>query len=144
MHCFEETRVISVSAKSMYDLVMDIQTYPAFVPWVSGAEILSEAEHELSAEVTVDLAGMTHKFQTTDRFMPHKLIEIRLLSGPFSFLESLWTFDVIDDAHCRVHFSIEFEFKSTMLDLIASPVFGAACKTMVKTFERRALAISQL
>jgi len=143
MHCFEETRVLPVDAKTMYELVMDIEAYPAFVPWVSGAEILELKANELSAELTMDLAGARHKFRTVDYFMPHKLVEIRLLSGPFRFLESVWTFDAVDEHHCKVHFSIEFEFKSTMLDIVASPLFGAACKTMVKTFENRALDLKR-
>jgi coenzyme Q-binding protein COQ10 len=144
MHCFEETKVLQVSAERMYNLVMDIEAYPAFVPWVSAAEILTHDEHELTAEVTVDLAGVKHKFQTVDRFQANKLIEIRLLSGPFRFLESVWTFQALGPSRCEVHFSIEFEFKSTMLDLVASPIFGVACKTMVKTFEKRALSFSNL
>ena len=142
MHCFEETRVLPVDAKTMYDLVMDIEAYPAFVPWVCDAELLEVKDNELSAELTMDLAGTKHKFQTVDYFMPNKLVEIRLLSGPFKFLESVWTFDAIDEHRCTVHFSIEFEFKNMMLDLVASPLFGAACKTMVKTFEKRALSLS--
>jgi len=144
MHCFEETKVLPVSAKAMYDLVMDIEAYPAFVPWICGAELLEVKDNELSAELTMDLAGTKHKFQTVDYFMPHKLVEIRLLTGPFKFLESVWTFEHIDEHSCTVHFSIEFEFKSTMLDIVASPLFGAACKTMVKTFEKRAVSLSGL
>jgi len=142
MHCFEETRVLPVDAKTMYDLVMDIESYPAFVPWICGAELLEVKEHELSAELTMDLAGTKHKFQTVDYFMPHKLVEIRLLTGPFKFLESVWTFEYIDEHSCEVHFSIEFEFKHMMLDIVASPLFGAACRTMVKTFEKRAVSLS--
>jgi len=141
MHCFEETKVLPVSAKMMYDLVMDIEAYPAFVPWISDSKILTQDTHELTAQVTMDLAGSKHNFQTIDRFMPNQLVEIRLLSGPFKFLESVWTFEPIDDVSCRVQFSIEFEFKSMMLDIVASPLFGAACKTMVKTFEKRALSL---
>ncbi|MDQ6988397.1 MAG: type II toxin-antitoxin system RatA family toxin [Mariprofundaceae bacterium] len=139
MHCFEESRKIAVSAQTMFELVMDIKAYPAFVPWVAETHILSHSEHELSAEVCIDLAGMRHTFQTIDRFTPHKCIEIRLLSGPFRCLESLWTFEALSDTSCLVHFSIEFEFKSQVLDFIASPLFATACKTMVKTFEKRAL-----
>ncbi len=142
MHCFEETRILPVSAKTMYDLVMDIEAYPAFVPWVCEAKILEVKAHELSAELTMDLAGTKHRFQTVDSFKPHQLVEIRLLTGPFKFLESMWTFEDVDNHHCKVHFSIEFEFKSTILDIVASPLFGAACKTMVKTFENRAVSLS--
>ncbi len=141
MHCFEETKVLPISAKEMYDLVMDIETYPVFVPWLCDAKLLEVKDNELSAELTMDLAGTTYKFQTVDYFMPHKLVEIRLLTGPFKFLESVWTFEQLDSGSCKVHFSIEFEFKSMMLDMVASPLFGAACKTMVKTFEKRALAL---
>jgi len=144
MHCFEETKILPASARVMYDLVMDIEAYPAFVPWVSGARLLEVKANELSAELTMDLAGTKHTFQTIDYFMPHKLVEIRLLSGPFKFLESVWTFEPIDDNSCKVHFSIEFEFKNMMLDLVASPIFGAACKTMVKTFEKRARSLSAI
>jgi len=144
MHCFEETKVLPASAKVMYDLVMDIEAYPAFVPWVCGAELLEVKDNELSAELTMDLAGTKHKFQTVDYFMPHKLIEIRLLSGPFKFLESVWTFEHIDENSCEVRFSIEFEFKNMMLDFVASPIFGAACKTMVNTFEKRVRSLSEI
>ncbi len=144
MHCFEETRLLPVSAEAMYDLVMDIESYPAFVPWVSGAEILTREPSELSAELTIELAGMHYKFQTVDQFSPHNLVEIRLLSGPFRFLESIWEFKEVDGSSCEVHFSIEFEFQSTMLDIVASPLFGAACKTMVRTFEKRALSIAEV
>ncbi len=144
MHCFEETRLLPVSAKAMYDLVMDIESYPAFVPWVAGAEILTHDASELSAELTIELAGMHYEFQTVDKFEPHHRVEIQLLSGPFRFLESIWRFKEVDEFSCEVHFSIEFEFQSTMLDIVASPLFGAACKTMVKTFEKRALSIAEV
>lgn len=130
-----------VSAVDMYKLVMDIEEYPVFVPWVSGAEILTLDEKELSAELTIELAGMHYKFQTVDRFEQDKFVEIELLSGPFRFLESRWEFNKVTDTSCEVQFSIEFEFQSTMLDMVASPLFGAACKTMVKTFEKRALSL---
>ncbi|HKI60649.1 MAG TPA: type II toxin-antitoxin system RatA family toxin, partial [Mariprofundaceae bacterium] len=109
MHSFEETRVLPCSAEDMYDAVMDIEAYPQFLPWVADARILTRGEDQLSAELVAELAGMKHSFKTVDRFMPGKLVEIRLLEGPFKFLESLWSFEKLGDASCRVHFSIEFE-----------------------------------
>lgn len=141
MHCFEETRVLPVSAESMYALVIDIESYPMFVPWVAATQILSHGEKELSAEISVDLAGLKHTFKTVDRFVDNQSIDIELMSGPFRFLESSWRFEPINAQSCRVSFAIEFEFENALLDMVASPIFGAACKTMVKTFERRAVAL---
>jgi len=138
MHCFEETRVIPCSAQKMFDVVLDIESYPDFLPWVASSHVFEKNEHELSAELVANLAGSKHHFTTTDRYVSGKIIEIRLMDGPFRFLESLWTFDPLSESSCRVHFSIEFEFKSMMLDLIASPVFSSACKSMVHAFEQRA------
>ncbi len=141
MRSFEETREIACSAATMFDIVMDIQAYPAFLPWVADATILSSQPGELSAELVAELAGSRHKFQTIDRFVSNKLIEVRLLEGPFRFLESIWTFENIGPDRCRVHFSIEFEFRSMMLDLVASPIFSTACKSMVQSFEKRAMEL---
>jgi len=143
MRSFEETRVIASSAGRMFDVVMDIEAYPQFLPWVADATILTQRDGELTAELVADLAGSRHSFKTIDRYVAGKLIEIRLLDGPFRFLESVWTFEVIDDDHCRVHFSIEFEFRSMMLDMVASPIFSTACKSMVQAFEQRALTLKE-
>ena len=141
MRSFEETRNIDCSAVEMFDVVMDIEAYPQFLPWVADSTVLSVEEGELTAELVADLAGSKHHFKTVDRFIPGKLVEIRLLDGPFHFLESGWTFEATGEKSCRVHFSIEFEFRSMMLDIVASPVFSTACQSMVHAFEKRAVGL---
>jgi len=143
MHCFEESRILPCPVRNMFDVVIDVEAYPDFLPWVDQARVLDRQGNEFSAELVADLAGMKHAFRTTDRYIPEKLIEIRLLDGPFKFLESLWTFEEVSEQSCRVHFSIEVEFKSMMLDLVASPIFSGACKSMVHSFEQRAIAASR-
>ncbi len=141
MHCFEETREIACSADTMFDVVMDIDAYAGFLPWVAESRVLERGEDELTAELVAELAGSRHAFRTVDRFIRPKIVEIRLLDGPFRFLESVWSFEPLGEARCRVRFSIEFQFRSMMLDLVASPVFSAACRTMVQAFETRALEL---
>jgi len=141
MRSFEETRELPCSAAQMYGVVMDIEAYAEFLPWVAEARILTRDEGELTAELVADLAGMHHSFRTVDRFVENKLVEIRLLEGPFRFLESLWTFEDIADGRCKIHFSIEFEFRNMMLDMVATPIFSTACKSMVHAFEKRAVAL---
>ncbi|MCF7821249.1 MAG: type II toxin-antitoxin system RatA family toxin [Mariprofundaceae bacterium] len=143
MHSFEETRILPCNAKDMYSAVMDIEAYPDFLPWVADAKILTRESDTLSAELVAELAGVRYSFKTVDRFMPGKLVEIRLQDGPFRFLESLWSFEQLGEDSCSVHFSIEFEFKNMMLDMVASPVFSAVCKSMVHAFEKRVTAIKE-
>ncbi len=138
MHCFEETREINCSAAAMYALVIDIPAYPKFLPWVAESRILERNEDTITAELVAELAGIRYRFSTVDRILPDQLVEIRLHEGPFKFLESIWSFDAISDHRCRVRFSIQFAFKNMMLDVVASPLFSTACRTMVTAFEKRA------
>ncbi len=141
MHSFEETRVLACSAEAMFDVVMDIEKYPDFLPWVAGARILSDQQGELTAELVADFAGMKKSFTTVDHYIVHESIEVRLLDGPFRFLESSWSFKQLSDISCKVHFSIEFDFKSALLGVVASPIFTTACKSMVHAFEKRACEV---
>jgi len=142
MHCFEETRLVACSAASMYQLVVDIPSYPQFLPWVAEATVLEQTQDTITARLVAELAGIRYPFSTVDRILPNQLVEIRLNEGPFKFLESVWSFDVVDESHCRVHFSIEFVFKNMMMDIVAAPIFSTACRSMVQAFEQRACAHS--
>jgi len=138
MHSFEESRVLACSAQAMFDVVIDIKSYPSFLPWVADANILSQQDGELTAELVADFAGMKQRFTTHDCYVKDKSVDIRLLDGPFRFLESYWSFEQLSDVSCKVHFSIEFDFKSSLLGMVASPIFTTACKSMVHAFEKRA------
>jgi coenzyme Q-binding protein COQ10 len=141
MRSFEETRILACSAQQMFDVVMHIEAYPEFLPWVADSRVLSRTDGELTAELVADLAGVQHSFRTLDRFVTNKLVEIRLLEGPFRCLESVWTFEDRGNDSCKVHFSIEFEFRSMMLGMIGNPIFSTACRSMVHAFEQRAVIL---
>jgi len=138
---YEDVRSLACPATHVFDVVMDIPAYPIFLPWVAGARILSRGDNVLTAELVANFKGIRQAFKTEDRFIPNKLVEIRLLEGPFRFLESVWSFEETGDTTCRIRFSIEFEFKSMMLGMVASPIFGHACMTMAHVFEKRSMSL---
>ncbi|MDX8391321.1 MAG: type II toxin-antitoxin system RatA family toxin [Mariprofundaceae bacterium] len=141
MPSFDDVRTLDCPAAHIFSVVMDIESYPLFLPWVTAATVLKRSEHELSAELVANFKGIRQPFRTVDRFVTDKLIEIRLLEGPFRFLESVWTFEARSETSCRLHFSIEVEFKSMLLGVVASPIFAHACKTMAHVFEERAMQL---
>jgi len=141
MHSFEESRVLACSAQAMFDVVIDIKSYPSFLPWVADASIISQQEGELTAELVADFAGLKQRFTTRDCYVRNQSVDIRLLDGPFRFLESYWSFEQLSEVSCKVHFSIEFDFKSSLLGMVASPIFTTACKSMVHAFEKRACEV---
>jgi len=122
----------------MYDLVNDIEKYPEFLPWCKGAEVIVDNDDERHATLILSAAGMEHSFTTMNLLQKHKMIEMRLLNGPFKHLEGFWRFELHGDNGCKVCFDLEFEFISTLISLMVGPIFHQVLSTLVDAFVKRA------
>ena len=56
--------------------------------------------------------------------------------GPPEHLTNMWTFSPVGDA-TQVDFTIDFEFKSHLLDHVANGMFHEATTRMMSAFESR-------
>ncbi len=126
------------SAQQMYDLVADVPAYPEFLPWCVGTRKFDIQETQFMAELTVSFKGIQQSFQTLDKVIPGKQIDIDLKSGPFRRLKSQWKFIDKGERACQVQFSIDFVFKNRLLDMTMGPVFSLSSKQMVGAFQDRA------
>jgi len=124
----------------MYDLVVNCEDYPAFLPWCAGGRILEQNGNELSAELQIDFKGIKQSFSTRNRNVPGKSIEMELLSGPFKSLRGHWRFTALAEDACRVEFELEYHFASSLLEKIIGPVFSHITATFVDAFVQRAEA----
>ncbi|KPV41662.1 hypothetical protein AN478_00835 [Thiohalorhabdus denitrificans] len=138
MPSLERSEVVPHTAEQMYQLVMDVESYPEFLSWCSHGRILTREEDSLTAELTLEFKGLRKSFSTRNTFQRPKLVEMRLLEGPFRFLEGVWTFEPLEDRGSRVHMSIQFEFVNRMLSMMVGPVFHRAVDTLVADFRKRA------
>ena len=46
MHKITETKIMPFTANQIYDLVVDIENYPNFLPWCKNAKIIKEISNE--------------------------------------------------------------------------------------------------
>ncbi|MAC48061.1 MAG: ubiquinone-binding protein [Oceanospirillum sp.] len=132
------TALVMHSAKQMYDLVNDCESYPKFLPWCSNARLIEFSDTHMVGELEVAKAGIKHSFTTRNTLHePHK-IELALVNGPFKRLEGEWRFDALSEEACKVSLTLEFEFAGKMLGLALGSVFNQAANTMVDAFCQRA------
>ena len=141
MTTISKSALVPYTPAEMYELVRDIPAYPEFLPWCSGARILSSDQDEVRASLVLSKGGVHKSFTTLNRHQHNKMIELRLLEGPFRKLEGYWRFDPLGDHGCKVSLDMEFEFSSRMLDLVVGPVFHQAANTLVESFQRRAVSV---
>ena len=141
---FTSKRTVRHAAAEMFDLVADVERYPAFVPLCRALKVRKRLPQPDGVEVLV--ADMTVAYKlvresftsrvTLDR--PHLQILVEYLDGPFSRMENRWTFSPTGEGVCEVTFFITYEFKSSVLGLLLGSMFDLAFRRFAAAFERRA------
>jgi coenzyme Q-binding protein COQ10 len=132
----------------LYDLVLDLERYPAFVPGCRAIKIYSRADAPpgrsmIVSRMTVGVAGFDVSYvnRTTGNAAARR-IEVTALNGPLRRLDVLWTFEPDGEEWTRVGFSVDYAFDSAILSAVVSRAFEAMFGQILAAFERRADACS--
>ena len=142
----QETRELPHRAGQIYALVADVASYPDFLPWCAAARIRSRradgACEVMEADLVISFKVFRERFGSRVTLFPEEgRILTDYLDGPFRHLHSEWRFEELGDAGCRVHFTVDFEFRSTILSGLIGLVFHEAMTRIVRAFETRADAL---
>lgn len=143
MPSFRTTRKVRHSAREMFDLVADIETYPQFLPLCVGLRVLTATqEGSIStkvAEMSVGYRAIRETFTTRVVCDPAAAtIFVTYIDGPFRHLENRWRFREQVPGFCLVEFQIAYEFRSRALGLLMGGMFDRAFRKFSEAFERRA------
>jgi len=140
MTTVKKSKVVPYSPLQMYALVDDISQYASFLPYCTDAVVHHRDNDEVQATLSISAAGFTKSFTTRNRLQPNKMIEIRLVEGPFSHLEGFWRFDAVDEG-CLVSFDMEFEVAGKLMSMMLGPIFEQVSEKMVDAFCDRARTV---
>lgn len=138
MTIISKSALVSYTPEQMYQLVDDIEAYPAFLPWCGDATILSRDNNTVEASLFISHSGLNKTFSTRNSNFPYEKIEMRLLDGPFKHLEGVWIFEPLGDAACKVSLNLDFEFSSKIIGLTLGPIFNKMANSLVDAFIQRA------
>ncbi len=126
------------SAARMFALVDDVDHYPEFLPWCSGARVLDQRDDGKTARVDIDYHGVRAHFTTDNVNLPTESIVVTLNDGPFRHLHGEWNFRALSPDACKVEFTLAYEFTTHVLESIVGRVFSHIANTFVDAFVRRA------
>src|SRR5580693_4958927 len=101
MHHYSDKQQSPYSTQQIFDLVMDIERYPEFLPWCRAARVLERKDGHLTAELVVSfkhisesyVSEVTHSRPASPQ--DSGSIEAHLIRGPFKHLSNHWTFTPI-------------------------------------------------
>jgi coenzyme Q-binding protein COQ10 len=143
MPSFTATRQVRHSATDMFDLVADVESYPQFLPMCERLTVRSRKK-DGDRDVLVATMTVAYKFVresfTTRVTLDRKafMIGAEYVDGPFSHLENTWRFEPHGRGNCIVRFSIDYEFKSRILQALIGSLFERVFARYTEAFEARA------
>lgn len=138
MHVVEKSVLLRHTAAQMYELVDRVEDYPLFLPWCGGTEVRQRDAAGIEATIRIHFKGVRHAFTTRNSNVPGERIEVRLIEGPFSDLEGVWTFTPLRADACKVHFRLQYAFSSRVLEALVGPVFNMIANSFIDSFKKRA------
>jgi coenzyme Q-binding protein COQ10 len=146
MPALKQTKILPYKAKQIYELVMDIEKYPEFLPWCKKAKIIEIISDEnLRADLLVNFKSFFEKYRSD---VIHKktaqniyFVDVVAIEGPFKKLINQWKIRDLENGECEVEFFIDFEFNSIFLTKLIGSIFEKAAQKMMAAFEERARQI---
>lgn len=133
----EESRVLPYSVPAVFDVVADVERYPEFLPWCLASRVYDCGEDSFTADLVIGYKVLRESYTSRVHLVPNQSVRIEYLSGPFKHLENTWSFCATPEGGCRVDFCIDFEFRSRLLQHLASGLFTEIVHAMVQAFENR-------
>lgn len=146
MPSHHERRPLPYTPQQLYDLVIDIERYPEFLPWCRAARIISRSEGEFLGELVISFHHLTESYTSrvagTRPQAPQAdgSIDVTMVKGPFEYLNNHWRF-APHPMGCEVDFALDFKFRSRILEKLIGGLFAKATARMVAAFTERAQAM---
>ncbi len=135
MTTLKKTALVPYSPQQMFDLVNDVESYPRFLPWCTAVTLHTRTEEGLEATIRMK----SHQSFTThnSNVMGHR-IDMKLVEGPFKFLQGSWVFEPLGTHGCHVSLDLHFEFAGGLLGIAFGKIFNPLANSMVDAFTAEA------
>jgi ribosome-associated toxin RatA of RatAB toxin-antitoxin module len=141
LESIDRSALVSYTPQEMFVLVTDVNAYPRFMPWCSGAEVLSYENNEMVARIDFAVGGVGKSFTTRNTHKPDAEVGIQLVDGPFSQLQGRWQFEPLGEEGCKISLYLEYDFSSKMVSMVVGPVFSKIANSLVDAFQKRAVDV---
>ena len=136
------SRTVPFAPGQMLDLVSDLNAYPDFVPNCSSMHLERDAgwgkggQYGCDARMHVRFGPISRSYTSRVKVDRDRgIISARALDGPFSHLDSQWTFSPCEKGEgTRIAFEIDFAFSNPLVAAVAEPAFSSMQEQILNAF----------
>ena len=135
-------RSLQCKKEQIIDLVLDIEKYPAFVPFCIDAKIHERKEQGdlllIIADLTIGKGPFKDTYKSDVKYNKKEdFIFVTNLDGSLKHLENTWHFKE-ENNMTEVFFEIDFELKNEFLNIVMTRSFQFALDKIAEAFQKRA------
>jgi len=135
-------RLIECNKKQLIDLVLDIESYPSFIPYCLDSKVYEKKENEeiilIIADLTIGKGPFKATYKSDVRFYKSTdTIYVTNIEGPLKRLDNKWTFVEINNC-TEISFDIDFEIENKFLNIVMSKSFQYGLDKIADSFQKRA------
>ncbi len=127
--------------RQVYDLVADIESYPAFVPHIASARILRRDGNALWVAQTVRLSMLRLPFTTHAVLEPPTRIRIATSDNPWGSFRETWNFVALPEGGTELTCVTDFDFRAGLANRVAGTAFTEIHHATLRAFAARARAL---
>ena len=135
-------RLIECNKKQLIDLVLDIESYPSFIPYCLDSKVYEKKEKKDIVIIIADLTIGKGPFKATYKsdvkyYKGTDTIHVTNIEGPLKRLDNKWIF--IEKNDCtEISFDIDFEIENKFLNIIMEKSFQYGLNKIADSFQERA------
>ena len=135
-------RLIECKKAQLIDLVLDIESYPKFIPYCLDSKIYEENQVGkttlIIADLTIGKGPFNATYKSDVRFNSDTdTIQVTNIEGPLKHLDNKWFF-VEKNNFTEISFDIDFEIENKFLNIVMSKSFTYGLDKIANSFQKRA------
>ena len=135
-------RLIKCKKEQLIDLVLDVEKYPAFVPFCLDSKVYEKKKKGdlllMIADLTIGKGPFKDTYKSDVKYNKKEdFIYVTNLEGPLKRLENKWYFKE-ENKVTEVFFEVDFELKNDFLNIVMAKSFQFGLDKIADAFEKRA------
>ena len=139
--------IIEHNAKKLFNIVLDIEKYPEFIPFCENSKIYERNDDgntiNIIADLTIGKGPFKDTFKSDVKFnKKNDHIHVVNIEGPLNYMENNWKFvekgNWTNGYRTEVFFDIDFEVKNKFLNILMTKSFQYGLEKIADAFQKRA------
>ena len=135
-------RLIECNKAQLIDLVLDIESYPAFIPYCLNSKVHEKKNDKdfisIIADLTIGKGPFKATYKSDVKFNKNTdTIYVTNIEGPLKHLNNRWFF-LEKDNFTEISFDIDFEIENKFLNIVMSKSFQYGLDKIADSFQERA------